>query len=121
MAEIFVCPSAELGEGARKLVENGADQIGVIRASGALHAFSNVCPHQGGPVCEGLLVHKVEEVIGPDKTYRGMRFNEDELHIVCPWHGWEFNVETGRCAGDGRQSLRRYKVIERNEGIYVVV
>jgi nitrite reductase/ring-hydroxylating ferredoxin subunit len=45
----------------------------------------------------------------------------DDLHIVCPWHGWEFNVETGRCAGDGKHALRRYRVIERNDEIYVVV
>ena len=50
-----------------------------------------------------------------------MRFNENELHIVCPGHGWEFNIETGRCAGDGRQALRRYQTVERNEGIYVIV
>ena len=121
MAEIFVCPSAELSEGARKLVENGAHQIGVIRASGALHAFSNVCPHQGGPVCEGLLVHKVEEVIGADKTYHGMRFNEDELHIVCPWHGWEYKLKTGECAPDPKIRLKRYEVVKREGGVYVVL
>jgi nitrite reductase/ring-hydroxylating ferredoxin subunit len=121
MTEMFVCKSAELGEGTRKLVPNGADQIGVIRAGGTLHAFRNVCPHQGGPVCEGLVVHKVEEVIGSDKTYQGMRFNDKELHIVCPWHGWEFDIATGRCAGDGKHALIRYKVIERDNSIYVVI
>jgi nitrite reductase (NADH) small subunit len=121
MPEVFVCQSTELGEGARRIVANGADQIGVIRAGGALHAYRNVCPHQGGPVCEGLLVHKVEEVIGADRTYRGMRFNENELHIACPWHGWEFNIATGRCAGDGKLALKRYRVLERDNGIYVVV
>lgn len=121
MAEVFVCKSTELGDGARKLIGNGADQIGVLRAAGKLHAFRNVCPHQGGPVCEGLVVHKVEEIIRPDKTYQGMRFNEKELHIVCPWHGWEFNVATGRCAGDGKHSLTRYQVIERDNDIYVIV
>jgi nitrite reductase (NADH) small subunit len=121
MPEVFVCQSTELGEGARKIVTNGADQIGVIRAGGVLHAFRNACPHQGGPVCEGLIVHKVEEVIAADRTYQGMRFNENELHIVCPWHGWEFNIATGHCAGDGKHALKRYRVLERDNGIYVVV
>ena len=121
MAEVFLCNSAELGEGARKFFVNDSEQIGVIRAGGLLHAFRNVCPHQGGPVCEGLIVHKVEEVLAADKTYHGLRFSENELHIVCPWHGWEFNIATGRCAGDGKCALKRYRVIEHDNGIYVVV
>jgi nitrite reductase (NADH) small subunit len=121
MSEVFVCNSADLSEGARKLIANGSDQIGVLRANGVLHAFRNVCPHQGGPVCEGLVVHKVEEVITADKTYQGMRFDKDKLHIVCPWHGWEFDIASGVCAGDGKHALKRYTVIERDNEIYVVV
>lgn len=119
--ELFVGKSTDLTEGERKIVAHGKHQIGVLRAKGQLHAFSNLCPHQGGPVCEGVLVHKVEEILGPDKTFRGMRFNEDELHIVCPWHGWEFSIETGRCAGDGKHGLRRFKVLERDGDVYVVL
>jgi nitrite reductase (NADH) small subunit len=120
MPELFVAHAAELTEGQRKIVANGEGTIGVLRAKGKLYAFRNECPHQGGPVCEGLMIHRVEEDIGPDKTYRGMRYTDD-LQIVCPWHGWEFNIETGRCAGDGKHALRRYKVIERDDDIYVVV
>lgn len=119
MSEIFAARSEQLPEGGRVLVEHGAMTIGVIRAKGRLHAFLNICPHQGGPACEGLLIHKVEEIIAEDRTYQGMRFNEDELHIVCPWHGWEFNIETGRCAGDGKHALRRFEVVEKDDGVYV--
>lgn len=120
MPELFVARTADLKEGERKIVANGNATIGVLRAKGQLHAFLNQCPHQGGPACEGLLIHRIEEEIGPDKKYLGMRYTDD-LHMVCPWHGWEFNVETGRCAGDGRHALRKYKVVERNDEIYVVV
>jgi nitrite reductase (NADH) small subunit len=120
MAEVFVARGSDLQEGQRRIVANGEASIGVLRANGRLYAYHNECPHQGGPVCEGLLIHRVEEDIGPDKTYRGMRYTDD-LQIVCPWHGWEFDIETGRCAGDGRHSLRRYKVVERNDEIYIVV
>jgi nitrite reductase (NADH) small subunit len=111
MAEVFVARLDELPEGGRAFVASGGKQIGVIRAKGKLHAFLNTCPHQGGPICEGLMIHKVEEIIAADKTYQGMRFNENELHIVCPWHGWEFNVESGRCAGDGLHGLRRFQTL----------
>jgi nitrite reductase (NADH) small subunit len=119
--EIFVAKSRELREGDRKIIVHGRHQIGVVRAKGQLFAYRNVCPHQGGPVCEGLLIHKVEAIIDEDKTYRGMRFSDDVLHIVCPWHGWEFDIETGRCAGDGHHTLHRYETIERDDAVYVVI
>lgn len=121
MPELFVGRAADLKEGERRIVvANDRKSIGVLRANGKIFAYLNECPHQGGPVCEGLLIHRVEENIGPDKTYRGMRYSDD-LHIVCPWHGWEFNIETGRCAGDGRHAIPRYRVVERNDEIYIIV
>lgn len=121
MAEVLVARSEELAEGQRKLLDVDGMVIGVMRARGKLHAFLNICPHQGGPVCEGRMIHRVEEVLGEHKTYLSMRFVEEDLHIVCPWHGWEFNLDTGRCAGDGKHGLRRFPVSEREGEIYVAV
>ena len=121
MSELYVTDADTLPEGGRAMVDHGVHSIGVIRAKGKLHAFLNICPHQGGPVCEGMLIHRVEEIIAEDKTYHGMRFNEDDLNLVCPWHGWEFNVETGLCAGDGKHALRRFPVTEKDGKIYVTV
>lgn len=117
---MYVAKSSELGEGERKLIKHGGLEIGVLRANGRLRAILNVCPHQGGPVCEGMMIHRVEEIIGAGHEYRGMRYTDD-LHLVCPWHGWEFLIETGRCAGDGAKSLRVFPVQERDGAIYVVV
>jgi nitrite reductase/ring-hydroxylating ferredoxin subunit len=121
MTEVFVADSAALREGERKILTHGKHEIGVVRANGQLQAYRNVCPHQGGPVCEGAMIHRVEEIIADDKTYLGMKFSETDINIVCPWHGWEFDVATGRCAGDGRHSLKKYPVSERDGGIYVIV
>jgi nitrite reductase (NADH) small subunit len=120
MPELLVARASEMKEGDRRIVEHGRTSIGVLRAKGKLYAYLNVCPHQGGPVCEGLMIHRIEEDLGPDKSYRGMKYSDD-LHIVCPWHGWEFNLATGRCAGDGKHAIRSYRIIERNDQIYIVV
>lgn len=119
--EIFVAKAAELNEGDRRIVPNGNFEIGVFKVKGTLYAYPNVCGHQGGPVCEGMLMAKVEEVIADDKTYQGMRFNHDEMHIVCPWHGWEYDLESGEMVGDRKFKLRRYDVVEKEGDIYVVV
>ena len=115
--ELFVSKSDDLKDGDRKIVPNGNYEIGVYRVNGNLFAYQNVCPHQGGPACEGLLMAKVEEVIAEDKTYQGMTFNHDEMHIVCPWHGWEFDLETGDMVADRKFRLKKYDVAEKDDGI----
>lgn len=118
--ELMVCKSAELKDGERKIVPNGQSEIGVYRVKGKLYAYLSLCAHQGGPACEGLLMAKVEEVIAPDHTYQGMRFNHDEMHIVCPWHGWEYDLETGVMVADRKHRLRKFDVVEKDGAVYVL-
>jgi Rieske [2Fe-2S] domain len=86
-AEIFVSKSGDLSEGGRKIITYGRHRIGVVRAKGRLFAYRNVCPHQGGPICGGLLIHKVEAIIDEDKTYRGMRFPGTRCTSCAPGMG----------------------------------
>jgi nitrite reductase/ring-hydroxylating ferredoxin subunit len=99
-----------------RVVEVDGREVGVFRFRDRLYAYRNVCPHQGGPVCEGILLGKVEAVVAADQTVHGHRFSDDELHIVCPWHGYEYDVTTGACAADRKVRLRSYPVrLEGNE------
>lgn len=119
--EINVGKASEFKEGDKKIVPNGKSEIGVYFVKGGWHAYQNLCPHQGGPACEGLLMAKVEEVIAEDKTYQGMRFNHDEMHIVCPWHGWEFDISNGEAVADRKFRLRKYNVEVRGDDVYVLL
>lgn len=110
--EIHVGKAADLAEGQRLFVEHKGRKIGILKVQGVLKAFLNQCPHQGGPVCEGVLVHRVKEVLGEDNTYRGMT-HTDDLNLVCPWHGWEFDASTGQSMGDGRHRLKSFEVAEK--------
>lgn len=120
MAEVFVGRASEFDEDARKVVTVGGREIVVFKWSDRFYAFENRCLHQGGPVGEGMLIGKVEAVLGPDKTYLGERFSESEIHLVCPWHGWEYDIETGACAGQPRRRLRAYQTVQREDAVYVV-
>jgi nitrite reductase/ring-hydroxylating ferredoxin subunit len=119
MAEWFVAKAAEMSDGDRRIVSAGRHEIGVFCKGGAFHAYSNYCLHAGGPACEGLMINRVVDLIGPDRTYLGQAFG-DEMHFVCPWHGWEYDIETGECAGDRKLKLRKYDVVRRGEDIFVV-
>jgi nitrite reductase/ring-hydroxylating ferredoxin subunit len=119
MAEWFVAKAAEMSDGDRRIVSAGRHEIGVFGKDGAFYAYSNYCLHAGGPACEGLMINRVVDLIGPDRTYLGQAF-ADEMHFVCPWHGWEYDVTTGECAGDRKLRLRKYDVVRRGEDIFVV-
>jgi nitrite reductase/ring-hydroxylating ferredoxin subunit len=119
MAEWFVAKAAEMSDGDRRIVSAGRHEIGVFLKDGAFHAYSNYCLHAGGPACEGLMINRVVDLIGPDRTYLGQSF-ADEMHFVCPWHGWEYDIKTGECAGDRKLKLRKYDVVRRGEDIFVV-
>ena len=118
--EIFVADSSEINEGERKIVPFGKTELGVYRRNGKLYAYQNLCAHQGGPACEGLTMPKVEEVIAQDKTYQRMRFNYDEWHIVCPWHGWEYDLTTGEFVVNRKIRLKKFEVVEKGGKVYIL-
>jgi nitrite reductase/ring-hydroxylating ferredoxin subunit len=120
MTETYIAHAAEIPEGDRRIVTHGGREIGIFRWQGNYYAYDNTCLHQGGPACEGLIMHKVEDVVTADRRVLGHRFSQDEVHFVCPWHGYEYDLKTGECAGDRRLRLRSYKVIERAGEIYLV-
>jgi len=119
MAEWFVAKTSELSDGDRRIVTAGRHEIGVFFKDGAYYAYSNYCLHQGGPACEGLLINRVVDVIAPDRTYQGQTF-ADDVHFVCPWHGWEYDIKTGEFAGDRKLKLRKYEIVRRGDDLYVV-
>jgi nitrite reductase/ring-hydroxylating ferredoxin subunit len=120
MAEQFVGKASEIKDGDRRIVFMGEHEIGVFKEKGEYFAYSNFCLHQGGPACEGLTIAKVEEKIMPDKTSRGLYFSDTELHFVCPWHGMEYDMKTGECVSDRKMRLRKYKIVQKGEDVYVV-
>ena len=119
MAQIFVCDDKDMRDGDVRIVRQDRLEIGVYRHAGAYYAYRNHCLHQGGPACEGLTIAKVEERLLPDKTSQGLYFSDKELHFVCPWHGMEYDMKTGECVSDRRMKLRKYKITQKGDDLYV--
>ena len=94
----------ELPEGRVKTVTAGTHSMALTHISGEFTAMDNRCPHQGGPLGEGSI-----------------EAGEDgHCWLRCPWHGWDFDPQTGRSPGgheDTGQTL--YPVEVRPDGIYV--
>ena len=118
--EVRVGRTEDFVDGRRVMVQIGGREVFVFERDGRFHAFENLCRHMGGPVGEGVLIGKVEAVLGPNQELIRERFSTDEIHIVCPWHGWEYDIATGECAANRRIKLRRYEAVQRGEDVYVV-
>jgi nitrite reductase (NADH) small subunit len=120
-AEYHVGAIADFADRSGALFEAGGIEVGVFMVKGRLKAYENRCRHQGGPVCTGEIIGRYEQVVLPDGTVAGESFADDEVRIACPWHGWEYDLETGECTADRRFRLRRIEVREREGEAYVVV
>jgi nitrite reductase/ring-hydroxylating ferredoxin subunit len=86
-APITVAKSEDVPEGGRLVVGIDHLEVGIFRLDGALYAYENICQHQGGPVCQGMIIKRVIEVLDEHMQSRGDAFSETDLHVVCPWHG----------------------------------
>jgi len=121
MPEILVGNEIDFEKEDRKIIIQGELEIGVFRVNGDFHAYQNQCAHRGGPVCQGKILGKVEEVLADDQTSQGLKFSEESIHIICPWHGFEYDLRNGRNAGDERLRLKKYEVRVQDGSVYVIV
>ncbi|HLI23261.1 MAG TPA: Rieske 2Fe-2S domain-containing protein [Stellaceae bacterium] len=120
MAEVDIGRLQDFGAEDHRVVEVDGVEIGVFRVGKKVVAYKNECPHYGGPVCQGKIFQQTEEQLGPDKTSRGLKFSAAR-NIVCPWHGYEFNLETGCHPGDPRVKLEPIAVAVRDARVYLQV
>jgi nitrite reductase/ring-hydroxylating ferredoxin subunit len=118
---VFAGAREKVPEGGRLVIDVGETTIGVFRVEGKLYAYLNKCAHQGGPVCQGKMIPRVTEVIDERGESHGFAFDEARPHIVCPWHGFEYDIKTGEHPGLPAARLIRVPVEEAADGIYVTV
>jgi 3-phenylpropionate/trans-cinnamate dioxygenase ferredoxin subunit len=76
-AEIDVAPLDEFPPGSVKIVITDAVAVGVYNLDGELFAIEDRCSHDDGPLCEG-------------------EFDQETGVVVCPRHGANFDIRTGR-------------------------
>lgn len=97
--KVAVARAADFAPGERRIVTIGRRSIGVFRVGDRFYALNNLCPHQGGPLCQG----RTEGWVTASEPGRFEVTGEGEL-IKCPWHGWEYELSTGQSymrPGDG--------------------
>jgi nitrite reductase/ring-hydroxylating ferredoxin subunit len=115
---VAVCPAGELPPGSRRLVVpfRGRAGIGVFNVAGRYFALRNLCPHKTGPLCTGKLTGRVVATGPPSAGDAGIEVEREGEVIRCPWHLWEFDIETGHCLVDPSFRVKTYPVrVEEGE------
>ena len=75
------------GSGA-EVVANGKI-FAVYNVEGTIYVIDGICPHAGGPLGKGMLRGNI---------------------VTCPWHGWSYEIRTGRLVQDPKVGVSRHDV-----------
>ena len=112
MSKYAVATVGEITPGQRKIVQVDGRSIGVFNIKGEFFALRNTCPHQGGPLCQGIVSGFLSATTPGEFTY----VRRGEM-VRCPWHGWEFDIKTGQSWWDpSKTRVRTYEVTIESAG-----
>lgn len=111
-----VARTADIAPGECRIVEVKRHSIGIFNVNGEFVAVLNICPHELAPVCRGLVSGTT--LPSPPGEYR---WGRDGEILSCPWHGWEFDLLTGKALADPKVRVRRYPTEVREDTIFVVL
>ena len=98
--KIKACEARELGVGSGTLVTVGGKAVALFRVGERVVAVDAECPHEGGPLQEGTI--------------------EDGC-VVCPWHNYKFELDSGRCELDPSLRLGTYPATIEEDVVMVEV
>lgn len=93
-----IAKKSDIPTGAGKIIETDGKTIAIFNNNGEFYATDNTCPHQGGPLGDGIC---------------------EENTVTCPWHGWQFNVATGENVFDPGMKLATYPLNIEGENILI--
>ena len=89
-----IIKSQELAEGSAKLVRARGEEMAVFKNNGQLYGIQNICPHEGGQLCNGWI---------------------EGGEVVCPLHGYKFDLKTGACSTDPKLKVRVFKLVAQGD------
>ena len=97
---VRVAATSDIPVGQGKTVEVNGKQVAIFNYDGTFYAIDNTCKHQGGPLGEGEL---------------------EGTTVICPWHGWTYDVTTGVSPDDPDCAVDTYAVKVEGENLLVAI
>ncbi len=100
MAFVRAVKKDEVPPGRVRELQLDGKVIALANVDGKLYAIDNVCLHRGGPLGQGELTGQ---------------------SVTCPWHGWQYDMTTGKINMNRAVGVVTYKVEIRGDDVYVDV
>lgn len=100
MALLRAAKKDEIPAGTIREFQLNGKTVAIANVDGKLYAINNVCLHRGGPLGEGELKGKI---------------------VTCPWHGWTYDVTTGRTTMNPAVGVETYPIEIKGDDVWVEV
>ena len=97
---VRVASVSEVPAGTGRVVEANGRALALFNVDGRFYAMDNTCLHRGGPVGDGDLEGTI---------------------VTCPWHGFQYDVTTGRNVLDPDVGLEPFAVRVDGDDVLVAV
>ena len=98
MARVWAIDLANLPPGTTARVTVDGMDVALFRRGGEGFAIGTECPHQGGSLCDGMV--------------------EGDI-VICPLHGWEFDLRSGACMTMPGESVPRFTVTVEDGAVHL--
>lgn len=98
MAFLRAVKISEVPPGTIQELQLDGKNVAVANVGGKFFAIDNTCLHRGGPLGQGVLEGKV---------------------VTCPWHGWEYDVTSGKTTMNPAVGVSCYAVEVRGDDLFV--
>ena len=95
-----VAKTSEIPPSSGKALTVDGKDIAVFNVEGAFYAVGNTCVHRGGPLGKGSL---------------------EGTTVTCPWHGWQYDVTTGKTLQIPDQGVESYECKVEGEDLLVAL
>ena len=76
----------------------GDKEICIANVNGSYSAMDNICLHLGGPLGQGVI---------------------EGGKVICPWHGWAYDPNTGEATHNPRAKLAVYPLKLENGDVLI--
>ena len=98
MAFALAAKASDVPAGSIKDVQVGTTTVALANVGGKFYAISNTCLHRGGPLGQGVVEGSI---------------------VTCPWHGWQFDVTTGKVSQNDSVGVPCYATEIRGDEVFV--
>ncbi len=95
---VRVAAVCDIPAGQSRGVSVEGKEIGLFNVNGDLFAMDNLCPHRGAPLSDGRM---------------------EGSQVVCPWHGWAFDVRRGGLVMDPNRCQKTFSVEKRGGDVFI--